>query len=772
MNYREFFKNKKPSAKDIQSLMPEGVNQKQFNMGIKTEKEHTDDEFTAAKIAGDHLGEDPEYYTKLSAAGLEEEGQEQEECATCGCGDPTDDHDDDHDHEGFGDDQPPYDDFNGGLPKLGGALSIPHLGDPIRMAKIISVGPIGKGPANGNLSGYSSMGGKGATGKGVAKDQGGLEVTPDSEPITAGGKKVDGGIATKSVGGSVVPGEGQEQGGKNTVGTIADTAKLDESKQKVRKIVKDVLKEITFDKKSGKWVRLDEGGHKAGCKCGFCKNKGNFGKKKKKDKEDKSEEMDETVDMKMGTSYKTVQPRMYKVQDDDFARTNQYEPEISEQYDEEEECMAEQRYTELANAPRNLNEAEIAELKTLREKIDKMQMAKRNYGLSQGGVEPNVFDEGRCEDWPCCGHEAGDCPSRDPKTGAEVWSCAGCRGKLPKNSRSSLCPRCIKRLHRSMDQDPTGQDADNLFGDPGGNYQNENTVNMKMGPAHKVAGKTQARVQADDQARTVQYDPEMTEGGEPSGDMKISEEEIQSLMKNEYSLVGGASGTGGEQPEQGPEKHNGFMASLSTLDAQAGKELYTALRKALTNRELQTREGVEAAQKLMRAILKKFPELAKSQSQGMKEVHDASKEPVVQQGHKGQDGFRLWICDKCGQEVSVSSTEHRPDPIRWDDGHICYFHEAPQPESGEGIGSQPAGLGEAGGGAVQHSSMRTVGNGGNLPQDPDTRWADDLDEVTKKVSKAVKAIQKGQKGKKTKKNPKLKFQPAKHTTSGVHKRKT
>ena len=207
---------------------------------------------------------------------------------------------------------------------------------------------------------------------------------------------------------------------------------------------------------------------------------------------------------------------------------------------------------------------------------------------------------------------------------------------------------------------------------------------MKMGPSAKVVAPTQARVQADDQARTIQYDPEMTEGGEPSGDMKLSEEEIQSLMKAE--------------------------------------------------------------------------------------VHDASRDPVVQQGHKGQDGFRLWVCDKCGHELSVSSTEHRPDPIRWTDGHICYFHQAK--EEGEGIGAEPLGIGEAGIGAVQHSSMRTVGNGGNLPQDPDTRWADDLDEVTKKVSKALKTIQKGQKGKKTKKNPKLKFQPTKHTTSGVHKRKT
>ena len=78
---------------------------------------------------------------------------------------------------------------------------------------------------------------------------------------------------------------------------------------------------------------------------------------------------------------------------------------------------------------------------------------------------------------------------------------------------------------------------------------------------------------------------------------------------------------------------------------------------------------------------------------------------------------------------------------------------------------------EAGGQAVQHSSYRVV-NHGNLPQNGKQRWADDLDEgSSKKPSKVVKSIQKGMKPKTTLKNPKLKFQKAKKTTSGVHKRK-
>ena len=235
MEYRDFFKNKKATAKDIQNLIPEGVDPDEFRKGIDTEKEHTDDEFISAKIAGDHLKEDPHYYTKLSDAGLEEEGDMEEHCGAC--------------KDDFGNE---YDD-NGGLPKIGGALAIPHLGQPIRMGKVITVGAIGGGPASGEVSGMTKVGG-------VAKDTGGIPANQqgDKEPLTAGGKKTDSSIASKSVGGAVVPGEGQKQGGPNTKGTIASTSKLDEDKSRVRKVVKEVLKEITFDKQSGKWIKLNE----------------------------------------------------------------------------------------------------------------------------------------------------------------------------------------------------------------------------------------------------------------------------------------------------------------------------------------------------------------------------------------------------------------------------------------------------------------------------------------------------------------------------------
>jgi hypothetical protein len=44
----------------------------EIKKGIKVEKEHTSDSSEAAKIARDHLVEDPRYYSKLSKLNLEE----------------------------------------------------------------------------------------------------------------------------------------------------------------------------------------------------------------------------------------------------------------------------------------------------------------------------------------------------------------------------------------------------------------------------------------------------------------------------------------------------------------------------------------------------------------------------------------------------------------------------------------------------------------------------------------------------------------------------
>jgi len=43
---------------------------RELALGMEAEKEHTDNEVIARKIALDHLAEDPKYYSKLKRAGL------------------------------------------------------------------------------------------------------------------------------------------------------------------------------------------------------------------------------------------------------------------------------------------------------------------------------------------------------------------------------------------------------------------------------------------------------------------------------------------------------------------------------------------------------------------------------------------------------------------------------------------------------------------------------------------------------------------------------
>lgn len=281
-----------------------------------------------------------------------------------------------------------------GLPKRDdGSLDIEHDGRPIHLSKIISVGAeFGHGPASGEVSGMSNVGvPHRSQGANLSKDEPGPDANQDgdTEPLTAGGKPIDSNLASKTVGGKVTG--GQKQGGPNTKGSIAETPKigggvgekdaaftLQEARTKLRGMVKDALKEITFDKKSGKWIRLDEGKHKTGCECGFCKNKGTFGKKKDEDKEDKSKkEMDENhdaagfpINVPGRPQYKVAGPQ-YRVYDDRLARTMGFEPEITEMYDEEEECMQHERYNELVNAQRNLSESELSELKDLGMKLER-----------------------------------------------------------------------------------------------------------------------------------------------------------------------------------------------------------------------------------------------------------------------------------------------------------------------------------------------------------------------------------------------------------------
>jgi len=57
-----------------------------------------------------------------------------------------------------------------------------------------------------------------------------------------------------------------------------------------------------------------------------------------------------------------------------------------------------------------------------------------------------------CEDYPCCGHEAGDCPRIDSR-GRERWRCVGCGKTLPLKAASSFCTSCRKSMYQQMDRD-------------------------------------------------------------------------------------------------------------------------------------------------------------------------------------------------------------------------------------------------------------------------------------------------------------------------------
>ena len=52
----------------------------------------------------------------------------------------------------------------------------------------------------------------------------------------------------------------------------------------------------------------------------------------------------------------------------------------------------------------------------------------------------------RCEDFPCCGHEPGDCPSTDSK-GRARYRCVECGKRLAANAASSICSPCLRRAN-------------------------------------------------------------------------------------------------------------------------------------------------------------------------------------------------------------------------------------------------------------------------------------------------------------------------------------
>ena len=67
------------TAQKHEHVPDENFDQKQLEMGIKVEKEHTDDPEEAKEIAKDHLAELPDYYSrlkKMEAQGEKELGKE------------------------------------------------------------------------------------------------------------------------------------------------------------------------------------------------------------------------------------------------------------------------------------------------------------------------------------------------------------------------------------------------------------------------------------------------------------------------------------------------------------------------------------------------------------------------------------------------------------------------------------------------------------------------------------------------------------------------
>lgn len=54
----------------------------------------------------------------------------------------------------------------------------------------------------------------------------------------------------------------------------------------------------------------------------------------------------------------------------------------------------------------------------------------------------------RCEDFPCCGHELGDCPDSRGR-----MTCVECGKRLPTTATSSICTKCRRNMARRHDSD-------------------------------------------------------------------------------------------------------------------------------------------------------------------------------------------------------------------------------------------------------------------------------------------------------------------------------
>lgn len=69
----------------------------------------------------------------------------------------------------------------------------------------------------------------------------------------------------------------------------------------------------------------------------------------------------------------------------------------------------------------------------------------------------------RCEDFPCCGHEAGDCPRQTDD--GPVFRCCECGADLPKRATSSICRPCQREANQRFAE--TGEMWPDADGDSG-----------------------------------------------------------------------------------------------------------------------------------------------------------------------------------------------------------------------------------------------------------------------------------------------------------------
>lgn len=63
-----------------------------------------------------------------------------------------------------------------------------------------------------------------------------------------------------------------------------------------------------------------------------------------------------------------------------------------------------------------------------------------------------------CEDFPCCGHEPGGCPTYN-ENGEEFFPCACCGSIMPPRATSAVCAPCHKRMRHEENRTSDGATA-------------------------------------------------------------------------------------------------------------------------------------------------------------------------------------------------------------------------------------------------------------------------------------------------------------------------